>query len=361
MANQIGIDISEHQGAVNWDAIKAAVNFVIIRAGYGGGGVDKQFKKNQAEARKRGITLGYYFFAYPGRSSGAQQARDFANIVGALQEGEFVALDIENEPTYGRRLVASDVAWSKEFLDTAKSLFGVKPMVYMDGGVKSSFNWQPVVAGDYGLWIATWGANNGQIPASQPNPAPWPVIALWQYTSRANLGGISPVDANVFLGSLANLRKYGKQGGGSTPAPTPTPTPTPAPAPSNSYTVNKPIPGYVNASDAASRRNSNSTVPKGTYAIFNQAQGMINVTRQAGVAGWWINPGDNGAAAAPGQSGNNYTLGAATPGYADSIKARNRTGANSTVPAGTYRITNQANGATHIVRLDGSGGWWINP
>jgi lysozyme len=237
MAQIKGIDISVHQGQVNWDQIKRDVDFAIIRAGYGGGGLDGQLKRNQAEARKRGIPLGYYFFAYPGRSSGAAQAREFYNFVGKLQPGEFVALDIENEPSYGRNLVASDVAWSKEFLDTAKGLFGVKPMVYMDGGVKSKFDWSPVVKGDYGLWIATWGANNGQIPGTQPNPAPWPVIALWQYTSRANLGGISPVDANVFLGSIEQLRKYGLQGSAPAPQP-PKPTPAPTPAPSGkTYTV----------------------------------------------------------------------------------------------------------------------------
>ena len=243
MAQTIGIDISEHQGAVNWDLIKRDVAFAVIRAGYGGGGVDKQFKRNQAEARKRGIPLGYYFFAYPGRSGGAKQANDFADIVGALQPGEFVALDIEDEAKYGRHLNASDVAWSVEFLNTAKKRFGIKPMVYMDGGVKSRFNWQPVVDGDFGLWIANWGPNNGQIPGNAPSPKPWPIIALWQYTSKANLGGISPADANVFFGSVAQLQKYGASGSAPapkpTPAPAPKPQPKPTPQPANTYTVKK--------------------------------------------------------------------------------------------------------------------------
>lgn len=56
----------------------------------------------------------------------------------------------------------------------------------------------------------------------------------------------------------------------------------------NSYTVNSPVPGYTNASDAVNGVNSNSTVPAGTYSVFNRANGAINITRQAGVPGWWI-------------------------------------------------------------------------
>lgn len=73
-----------------------------------------------------------------------------------------------------------------------------------------------------------------------------------------------------------------------------------APAnPGGQYTVNKSIPGYTTSAKAAARSGSNSTVPPGTYAVFNQAAGMINVTRKAGVPGWWINPGDNVVAPAP--------------------------------------------------------------
>lgn len=221
-----GIDISRHQGAVNLDAIKndPNIDFVIIRAGYGGG-ADDQFIRNRDGLRARNVPLGFYFFAYPGRSSGRVQAEEFARAVGKLQPGEFVALDIENEPTYGRNLVPSDVAWSLEFLKRAEELFGVKPMVYMDGGVKSRFDWSPVVKGNYGLWIAHWGRNNGRVD-SEPSAAPWPFWAIHQYTSRANLGGIHPVDANRFNGSIEQLKKYGA-GGSSKPAPAPQPQPSP--------------------------------------------------------------------------------------------------------------------------------------
>lgn len=231
-----GIDISRHQGTVNLDAIKndPNIDFVIVRAGYGGG-VDDQLVRNRDGLRARGVPLGFYFFAYPGRSSGRVQAEEFARAVGKLQPGEFVALDIENEPTYGRNLVPSDVAWSLEFLKRAEELFGVKPMIYMDGGVKSKFDWSPVVKGNYGLWIAHWGRNNGQVD-SEPSAAPWPFWAIHQYTSRANLGGIHPVDANRFNGSIEQLKKYGADGSSE---PAPAPQPQPSPEKPKTYTVKR--------------------------------------------------------------------------------------------------------------------------
>lgn len=50
---------------------------------------------------------------------------------------------------------------------------------------------------------------------------------------------------------------------------------------------------YNNASDAKNNKNSRGYYSKGVYYIFNEANGMINVTKKIGVAGAWINPNDN--------------------------------------------------------------------
>lgn len=90
------------------------------------------------------------------------------------------------------------------------------------------------------------------------------------------------------------------------------PVSVPAPAPSkpaqqntgqgSDYRTIVELAGYVSASDAAKRQNSNSRVPAGDYKVFNQADGMVNITRDVNQPGWWINPADNiaPAPAAPG-------------------------------------------------------------
>ena len=74
------------------------------------------------------------------------------------------------------------------------------------------------------------------------------------------------------------------------------------------YSVVKRIRGYKSSADAKARKNSNSVVPVGRYRVFNKANGMINITRTAGVPGWWINPGDNVHSAAPAPSPSRLTI-----------------------------------------------------
>ena len=53
------------------------------------------------------------------------------------------------------------------------------------------------------------------------------------------------------------------------------------------------IPVYTNSSNAKNHKNSTGTWGKGTYYVFNEAYGMINITTKVGQAGAWINPADN--------------------------------------------------------------------
>lgn len=50
---------------------------------------------------------------------------------------------------------------------------------------------------------------------------------------------------------------------------------------------------YMNSANAANRKNSVGTYVAGTYYVFNESNGMINITKTKGVAGGWINPADN--------------------------------------------------------------------
>ena len=60
-----GIDVSEHQGAINWSQAKASgVQFTMIRGGYGRNNVDKYFHANAKGATAAGIPIGMYWFSY---------------------------------------------------------------------------------------------------------------------------------------------------------------------------------------------------------------------------------------------------------------------------------------------------------
>lgn len=60
------IDVSHHQGKIDWNKVRQTdVEGVIIRAGYGNGNVDNEFKRNIREVFDYGFThVGIYWFSY---------------------------------------------------------------------------------------------------------------------------------------------------------------------------------------------------------------------------------------------------------------------------------------------------------
>ena len=64
MADIKGIDVSYHNGTIDWRKVKQSVDFAIIRAGYGRSKADKRFIYNITEARKAGLETGVYWFIY---------------------------------------------------------------------------------------------------------------------------------------------------------------------------------------------------------------------------------------------------------------------------------------------------------
>lgn len=73
-----GIDVSEHNGTLNWAKIKASgVKFAIIRTGYGKSYTDSQFTANMKGALTQGIPVGVYHFSYALDTAGARKEAEF--------------------------------------------------------------------------------------------------------------------------------------------------------------------------------------------------------------------------------------------------------------------------------------------
>ena len=73
-----GIDVSEHQGVIDWNKVKAHVDFVMLRAGYGKNNIDKQFERNIKECNRLGIPVGIYWFSYALNEDMARQEAKYA-------------------------------------------------------------------------------------------------------------------------------------------------------------------------------------------------------------------------------------------------------------------------------------------
>lgn len=77
------IDVSEHQGNINFKKVKAAgIDGVVIRAGYGKGNVDSRFKEYIEDALAAGIdNVGVYWFSYAYTADMAKREAQYCNDV----------------------------------------------------------------------------------------------------------------------------------------------------------------------------------------------------------------------------------------------------------------------------------------
>ena len=62
-----GIDVSVHNGNIDWNRVKSAgIDFAILRAGYGrvASQKDEKFEANYAGAKAAGVPVGAYWYSY---------------------------------------------------------------------------------------------------------------------------------------------------------------------------------------------------------------------------------------------------------------------------------------------------------
>ena len=206
-----GIDVSSWQGPVDWEAVRRSGRlFAFAKATEGQTFVDNTFAANRVGMAASGMALrGFYHFARPDRNSAAAEADHFLRTVGPLAAGEVAVLDLEVAPGPG----VGD--WAAEWLRLVAKATGRTPILYSYQSYLYSVPTSRLT--QYPLWLAAYGANDGNIPATLPQTDRWSRWTWWQYTSNALVPGVNGrVDDSVFAGSSAELASYG---GGSTTDP----------------------------------------------------------------------------------------------------------------------------------------------
>ena len=193
-----GIDISKWQAGINLSAIASQIDFVICKATEGVGYTDKYCDKLYQQAKGLGKKLGVYHFARPDLGNSAIAEADwFLKETKGYHKEAILILDWESGDLTNAR-------WAKAWLDRVYEKTGVKPIIYMSASVLKRADWSSVANADYGLWVASYGTNDGTAQKSVFNTYPlkyWSFYALWQYTSTGKLSGYSGnLDLNNFSG-----------------------------------------------------------------------------------------------------------------------------------------------------------------
>ena len=193
------IDVSEHQGVIDWQAVKdSGVDAAIIRVGYGVGNEDRFAARNIAECNRLGIPYGVYLYSY------AYDA-DFAR-----REGEWVAevcarlgarptlpyyYDLENWTWTGHTPPTSPKAYEGivDAFFSAMASRGISDVSvysytsYLQGPLNAESIWRRT------SWVAQY---NYRLDFSNPYR---PSFHGWQYSDGGSVPGIrGAVDLNAF-------------------------------------------------------------------------------------------------------------------------------------------------------------------
>ncbi|MGW6198068.1 lysozyme [Kribbella sp. NPDC055110] len=196
-----GIDVSSHQGNVDWAYWWGqGKRFAYVKATEGTSYKNPYFAQQYNGSYNVGMIRGAYHFALPNNSSGATQANYFASSGGGWSgDGKTLpgSLDIEYNPygatCYGLSQSAM-VSWIRDFLNTYKSRTGRDAVIY------TNYDWWSTCTGNTTafnstnpLWVARYASTVGTLPGA------WPFYTFWQFTS-------SPIDQSHFNGDTSRLQ-----------------------------------------------------------------------------------------------------------------------------------------------------------
>lgn len=200
-----GIDVSQHQGWINWESVKAqGIDFAIIRCGYGSDMTEQDdsfWSYNVAECERLGIPYGVYLYSY---ATSVEEAASEAAHALRMIEGHTpdlpVYLDLEDKVQSrdeSVRPILPQIA--STFCETMRQA-GYKPGVYANTYWWTHYLTDPVFDG-WEKWVAQYNTSCEYQGTYK----------VWQASSKMTLDGTTSryVDVNFDLGGRFRDVDYG--------------------------------------------------------------------------------------------------------------------------------------------------------
>lgn len=181
MATKV-IDVSEHQGVIDWEKVKkSGIKGAIIRCGYGSDDAsqdDKQWKRNVSECERLGIPYGVYLYSYAANTEMAKsEAAHVLRLIKGHKLSYPVYYDLEEE-AYASAAKANAIAFG-DIIEKAGYWCGVYTWPRW-------FNTHLKGLERFTKWPCEWGVSKCSIPCD-----------MWQYADNGRVNGISgAVDMN---------------------------------------------------------------------------------------------------------------------------------------------------------------------
>lgn len=190
-----GIDVSQHNGIVDWQAVKnAGFDFSMVRLGYGKGHLDDNFYQNINGALDAGLKVGVYHYSYALTIEDAKEEAAF--IVDTLEQCGLtpekiigVYYDMEDADGYKSR---HGMPTRQEITNICSVTINALWKAGYTAGIYANNDWLDnhidiSQLGGCALWLAQPGASK-----------PIRKCTIWQYTFTEKIAG-KTFDADALM------------------------------------------------------------------------------------------------------------------------------------------------------------------
>lgn len=184
-----GIDVSVHQGTIDWDTVAPQIDFAIIRCGYGSDYTsqdDRQWQTNADACTRLGIPFGVYLYSYALTDESAlSEAEHVLRLLEGYDPALPVYLDLEDS-SISKNCSAEDILRHATIFCEAIEAAGYRAGIYANYYWWTTF----LTAPEYDQWDR-WLARYADEPDYEKE------FSFWQYSSTGRISGIKGnVDLN---------------------------------------------------------------------------------------------------------------------------------------------------------------------
>lgn len=209
-----GIDVSHHQGVIDWQRLAKTPNlsWAYLKASEGSTFVDKRFASNAAGAIEAGLPVGAYHYARPNNNTPESEADHFLATIATAGGQQALSLrpmlDFE-EPASSASASnypqgADAIAWIERWFARVKQKTGQSGVLYTGPNVLARLGAKNIHLPDTLLWVPRYPNNNDQsldlntqaiklylggnyeVDNRLPN---WSTD-IWQYTGHGKIPGL---------------------------------------------------------------------------------------------------------------------------------------------------------------------------
>ena len=180
-----GLDVSHHQGKIDWEKVsKSDVDFVIIRCGYGNNLTsqdDKYFAQNVAGCEKYNIPYGIYIYSYAlSKSDAKSEANHVLRLIKSTGAKPTYPIYIDYEDSSQNGLTP------KQLGNFATAFFNKTIAAGYKAGVYANLNWwtNKLTDSRFNQWTKWVAQYNSACSYTKP-------YQIWQSTSTGKVPGVN--------------------------------------------------------------------------------------------------------------------------------------------------------------------------